>query len=60
MVVLSHLNDQKQSTKQAGPIAQWIDEAITIQIFDDKSPITISLRDTNTGKDLMFVSYTMN
>ena len=60
MVVVSHLGDQKTSSRQAGPIAQWIGESLAIQIMDERSPITIGLRDANSGKDLMNVSYTLN
>lgn len=59
MVVVSHLADQKMSTRQSGPIAQWVWESLTIQIVDERSPITIGLRDASSGKDLMNVAYTL-
>lgn len=59
MVVLNHLADQKMSTRQSGPVAQWIGETISIQIVDERSPITVSLRDSTTGKDIMSVAYTL-
>jgi hypothetical protein len=59
MVVVSHLADQKMSSPQSGPIAQWVGESLTIQIVDERSPITIGLRDASSGKDLMNVAYTL-
>jgi hypothetical protein len=42
-----------------GPDAQWGGETVQVSIVDDRSPVTIQLKDANTSKDILSAAYSL-